>query len=282
MKGDAILPDEPILAFEKWEGLGNDFVVVEGPPPAADVVRALCDRRRGVGADGVLVVEHVEGAAARMTVINADGSRPEMCGNGLRCVAGWLVERGRAPEGAWVVAATDAGPRPFEVARTSDGFDVAIRMGAATFGGELVVDVGGEPLAFERVSMGNPHAIRFGPFDDADLARIGPRVALAPEGGTNVELVRGEGRHLEVLVWERGVGPTAACGTGACAVAAAAVRSGRSPAAAPIEVVLPGGPLLIEVAPGSFEVTMRGPARRAFRGEVALRAPHHASGTRVL
>src|SRR5690606_33810864 len=130
-----------------------------------------------------------EGAIARMTVINADGSRPEMCGNGLRCVAGWLVDRGRAPEGAWVVAATDAGPRPFRADRTEDGFDVAIRMGAATFGGELVVDVDGGPVAFERVGMGNPHAVRFGAFDDADLARLGPTVATAPRGGTNVELV---------------------------------------------------------------------------------------------
>jgi diaminopimelate epimerase len=265
-----------ILAFEKWEGLGNDFIVVDGPPPPAEAVRALCDRRRGVGADGVLAIEPADGAAARMTVVNADGSRPEMCGNGLRCVAGWLVDRGRAPVGAWAVAATDAGSRPFLVERAADGFDVAIRMGEASFDGELAAVVEGERLAFDRVSMGNPHAIRFGAYDEEDLARIGPQVTGLPPGGTNVELVRGEGVHLDVLVWERGVGPTAACGTGACAVAAAACRSGRSPFGVPLEVVLPGGALSIEVAPGSFAVTMRGPARRAFCGEVATTATARA------
>lgn len=263
------MKDPVSIAFEKWEGLGNDFVVVDGPPPPEQVVRALCDRRRGVGADGVLAVEAEPGFAARMIVINADGSRPEMCGNGLRCVAGWLADRGRVEIGSWAVAATDAGPRPFLVTRGDErGHEVAIRMGAARFGDDLVVTVDGEPLTFATVSMGNPHAIRFGRYDEADLGRIGPRVAVVPAAGTNVELVGGDGRRLEVLVWERGVGPTAACGTGACAVAAAACKAGRSPLGEPIEVVLPGGPLAIEVEAGTWEVTMRGPARRAFRGEV--------------
>src|SRR5687768_14764213 len=87
------------LTFEKWEGLGNDFVVIEGPPPSPALARALCDRRRGIGADGVLAVQPADGAAARMIVVNADGSRPEMCGNGLRCVAAWLLDRGRVEEG---------------------------------------------------------------------------------------------------------------------------------------------------------------------------------------
>lgn len=256
------------ITFEKWEGLGNDFVVVEGPPPPESVVRALCDRRRGVGADGVLAVEAAPGFAARMIVINADGSRPEMCGNGLRCVAGWLADRGRVQPGAWALAATDAGPRPFLVTSAGRGHDVAIRMGAARFGDDLMVAVDGVSLTFTTVSMGNPHAILFGRFDRDDLGRIGPKVAVVPPAGTNVELVGGDARNLDVLVWERGVGPTAACGTGACAVAAAACKAGRSPIGEPIEVMLPGGPLVIEVEAGSWEVTMRGPARRAFRGEV--------------
>ncbi len=259
------------LPFEKWEGLGNDFLVLDGEPPPPEVVRALCDRRRGVGGDGVLAVTAGSGGAPRMTVINADGSRPEMCGNGLRCVAAWLVERGRAAPGVWTVAETDAGPRPFLVAPggAAGAWDVAIQMGRAVFEDDLEVEIEGERLRFLRASMGNPHAVRFGAFDDADLARVGPCVSVAPAGGVNVELVRGEGRRLDVLVWERGVGPTAACGTGACAVAAVACREGRSPFGEPIEVGLPGGPLLIEVEAGTFAVTMRGPARRAFRGEVA-------------
>jgi diaminopimelate epimerase len=251
------------LAFEKWEGLGNDFVVLEGPPPPPDLARELCDRRRGVGADGVLAVEAVADAAARMTVINADGSRPEMCGNGLRCVAAWLAARGRVAVGGWQVALTDAGPRPFRI--EADG-SVSIRMGAAIFGDDLVVQVDGEALAFRTASMGNPHAIRFG--GGEDLARVGPLVSAAPPSGTNVELVRGEGTRFEVAVWERGVGPTQACGTGACAVAAVACREGRAPFDTPIEVLLPGGALIIEVARDTFEVLMRGPARRAFVGQV--------------
>lgn len=253
--------------FEKWEGLGNDFVVVEGALPEPGEVRALCDRRRGVGADGVLVIEPAPGFAARMTVLNADGSRPEMCGNGLRCVAGWLAARGRAEPSTWVRVQTDAGPRSFRAEATPDGWSVAIRMGAATFQEDLVV-LG---TTFRQVNMGNPHAIAFGAYDAGDLDRLGPRVATTPAEGTNVELVRGEGRRLEVLVWERGVGPTQACGTGACAVAAIACRDGRSPFGEALEVVLPGGALRVVVEPGSFEVEMTGPARRTFSGHLAPR-----------
>lgn len=254
-----------VSAFEKWEGLGNDFVLVEGPAPDPDEVRALCDRRRGVGADGVLSVDLDEDGRPRMVVQNADGSRPEMCGNGLRCVAAWLAERGRIAPDTWTEIATDAGLRAVRVGGEGGVFSVSVRMGEATFQEDLALP--SEPGArFRCASMGNPHAVRFGAFDERDLARLGPVASTLPPGGTNVELVRGEGQRLEVLVWERGVGPTQACGTGACAVAAVACRDGRAPFDAPIEVVLPGGPLLVSVARGTFEVTMTGPARRAFVG----------------
>jgi diaminopimelate epimerase len=250
------------LHFEKWQGTGNDFVVVHGPPPTTDQVRLLCDRRRGVGADGVLVVDD---AAPAMIVLNADGSRPEMCGNGLRCVAAALAERGVAPFDRWTPIATDAGAREVRVTRRGDEHDVAIRMGRATFQPDLVVRHDGEAVVFRRASMGNPHAVRFDA-DGTELATLGKRVSESVEGGVNVELVRGEGLRFEVLVWERGVGPTLACGTGACAVAAVACRDGRAPFGRTIVIDLPGGPLEIEVAADSFEVTMRGPAARAFVG----------------
>ncbi len=256
--------DQP---FEKWEGTGNDFVLLEGEPPPASRVRALCDRRRGIGADGVL---SIGGGASgpSMIVVNADGSRPEMCGNGLRCVAGWLAVHGRIAGESWTTIATDAGPRPVRVSRDAGGeISVDIRMGRATFQPDLVFPLQGRILTFRRASMGNPHAVCFDTGRE-EFEALGDAVATSIEGGVNAELVRGEGKRFEVLVWERGVGPTLACGTGACAVAAVACRDGRAPFDEPIVVELPGGPLEIVVAEGTFEVTMRGPARRVFVGRL--------------
>jgi len=260
-----------LSTFEKWEGTGNDFVLIEGSPPGVELARALCDRRRGVGADGVLAI----GSAAdgpSMVVTNADGSRPEMCGNGLRCVAGWLAARGRLSAGEWTTIATDAGPRPVLVTGAGDDVTVAIRMGRATFQDDLVVPLRDRVLTFRRASMGNPHAVCFGAGRD-EFDALGDSVATSIAGGVNAELVRGEGKRFEVLVWERGVGPTLACGTGACAVAAVACRDGRAPFDEAIVVELPGGPLEIVVASGTFDVTMRGPARRVFAGRLAAREP---------
>ena len=260
------------LAFEKWQGTGNDFVLVEGEALDADRVRSLCDRRFGVGADGVLAI----GSAAStpsMIVLNADGSRPEMCGNGLRCVAGWLAERGLLLLSTWTTIATDAGPRAVHVTRGAGGYDVAIRMGRATFQDDLEVAYEGRVLVFRRASMGNPHGVCFD-VGQREFDAIGRSVATSVEGGLNAELVRGEGKRFEVLVWERGVGPTLACGTGACAVAAVACREGRAPFGEPIEILLPGGPLQIEVEHGTFEVTLRGPATRVFSGHT-----HGVEGT---
>jgi diaminopimelate epimerase len=262
-----------VTAFEKWEGTGNDFVVVEGAPVAPAVARALCDRRRGVGADGVLSIGVVDGVPS-MVVVNADGSRPEMCGNGLRCVAGWLASHQRIAANAWVTLATDAGPRPVLVSTDpADGsgeLSVSIRMGKATFQGDLAFPFRDRVLSFRRASMGNPHAVCFEAWQ-AEFDALGDSVATSVEGGVNAELVRAKpgehgGKRFEVLVWERGVGPTLACGTGACAVAAVACREGRAPFDEPIVVELPGGPLEIVVARDSYEVTMRGPARRVFAG----------------
>lgn len=255
-----------LTTFEKWEGTGNDFVLVEGAPPPVHHVVALCDRRRGVGADGVLAIGTTP-AGHSMVVVNADGSRPEMCGNGLRCVAGWLASRGRIAEGTWTTIATDAGPRPVLAVRRGAAWSVSIRMGAATFQSDLEVPYRDRVLTFRRASMGNPHAVCFGAGRE-EFDALGDSVATSVEGGVNAELARGEGKRFEVLVWERGVGPTLACGTGACAVAAVACREGRAPFGEPIIVELPGGPLEIEVELGSYEVTMRGPARRVFVGSL--------------
>ena len=232
-------------------------------------MKRLCDRRFGVGGDGVLLVEVSGLDVPRMIVRNADGSRPEMCGNGLRCVAGHIAFDGVNP--APLVIATDAGEKTCEVRATGeDSVEVVVDMGVARPGPDLVAVVGGREHRFLIVDMGNPHAISFADHDDDALSTLGPAVARLPPGGTNVELCRKREDRIEVAVWERGVGPTLACGTGACAVAAAACDTGRASFGAPIAVALPGGALEITVATGTRAVRMRGPARRVFSGEVVI------------
>ncbi|UQA61482.1 diaminopimelate epimerase [Polyangium aurulentum] len=262
------------LRFEKWEGTGNDFVLVETEAELpTETIRALCDRHRGIGADGILFVSGAVTGKPRMIVRNADGSRPEMCGNGLRCVAAFLARKSDA--GALeLTIATDAGDKRCAVrAIRGDGYEVAVDMGHARLGPPLEVAIDGTAHRFTTVDVGNPHAITFAPHEDADLDRIGPVVATTPPGGTNVELCRmrssPSGGSIEVAVWERGVGRTLACGTGACAVAAAACEEGRMPFGQPIEVLLPGGPLEITVD-ASRALRMKGPARRVFGGEVTI------------
>ncbi len=256
--------------FEKWEGLGNDFVIVEATP-SIDEVRALCDRRRGVGGDGVLVVTPARGGEpARMVVFNADGSRPEMCGNGLRCAAAYLVARG-APRD--LVVMTDAGPRRCVV--RGDGADVSVEveMGAARFEEPLVKGFEERAVTFARASVGNPHAITFDQVSPRDHERLGREIEAAVPGGVNVELVTPTADGLRVVVWERGVGFTLACGTGACAVAAVACATGRAQFGEEVRVELPGGPLSIRVerppSEGAREtgpILMTGPARKVFEG----------------
>lgn len=262
-----------VARFEKWEGLGNDFALfaAEDLDPTPDLVKALCDRRLGIGADGVILVGTAAGRP-RMVVYNADGSRPEMCGNGLRCVAGYLAVHGAV--GASFVVATDAGDRACALEPVApDTFQVTVDMGVARLGGDLSVAIDGATHAFHTVDVGNPHAITFAPYDQAAVDRIGPAVAVTPPGGTNVEFceVAPAGDRIVVTVWERGVGRTQACGTGACAVAAAACETGRAAFGAPIRVALPGGELEITVTEATRALRMRGPARRVFTGEAVVR-----------
>lgn len=265
------------LAFEKWQGLGNDFIVVAedelgGRALSDDSVRQLCDRRLGVGADGVLLVRGGAEPRPSMLVRNADGSRPEMCGNGLRCVVGWLAARSAQSISDGVVQIqTDAGPRRCEIVEQDRGdFEVRVDMGAARRLPDLEVQVGGRSTRWTMIDVGNPHAIRFD-LELEDLEDYGPTVATAPPDGTNVELCRvsslpGGQKQIDVAVWERGVGPTRACGTGACAVGAAACAAGLAPYGREMIVRLPGGPLRIHVDEETRRVTMTGPARRSFHG----------------
>jgi len=260
--------------FEKWEGLGNDFVLMDARhvehEPSASAIARICDRHTGVGADGVLIVDR-SATPNVMVVRNADGSRPEMCGNGLRCVAGYLLAQAHTEE-AFPIR-TDAGIRVCKVAlpTMSDGtYVVEAGMGTARECGDLDVTIDDRTHRFASVSMGNPHAVTFEGYDDAAFDRIARHVERAVEGGTNVERVRtvaGEG-VLDVTVWERGVGYTRACGTGACAVAVVACRRGLVAFDAWQTVRLPGGDLEVLVVAQTLDVRLRGPARRVFAGTI--------------
>jgi diaminopimelate epimerase len=262
------------VRFGKYEGIGNDFLVVDAPSDTAlspDQARKLCDRHYGVGGDGVLLSAPpvTAGAHGRMVVLNSDGSRPEGCGNGLRCVALSLARKTGQPRVELVID-TDAGPRTALVETNGDRADVTVSMGLASREGEAKAVHRGEELTFQRISMGNPHAIVFDvAITEAELDELGPRLSKSLPGGSNVEFVRATGpAAFDVLVWERGVGRTLACGTGAAAVAALACLSGRAPFDAPITLRLPGGPLELTVSKADLAVTLRGPARYVFSGEV--------------
>lgn len=265
-------------AFFKYEGLGNDFVVIDAARPddlpEAEAVR-LCDRRRGIGADGVLLVLPATspGARARMRVVNADGSVPEMCGNGLRCVALHLARTDGLAVGdtAEMIVETDAGPKPCRVTRTAEGAgEIAIDMGIVEVLGGRELTVDGRTFALTTADAGNPHAITLEPFERADVDRYGHALATHPTfpRGTNVEFVRRVSpTRAEVVVWERGVGVTLACGTGACATAAVLASAGLAPYDDELTIELLGGPLAIRVARDG-RVHMRGPATLTFAGHV--------------
>jgi diaminopimelate epimerase len=258
------------MRFEKYQGLGNDFVVVDASASREfDVarVRAICDRHFGVGADGVLVVSPAKAALARMTVFNSDGSRPEMCGNGLRCVALHLSKQ--RPEVSRFHLETDAGVLECELQRRDgeDWIKSAIGQGQA-LGVLQGIEGASRGLAFQRISVGNPHAVLFdSEHDEVQVDAIGPLVSAQLPGGANVEFVSQLGpRRLRVIVWERGVGRTLACGTGAGATVVAAARAGRVPFDEPVRVELPGGGLEVTVRQSDLGVTLCGPARHVFSG----------------
>jgi diaminopimelate epimerase len=266
------------LAFSKYEGLGNDFILIEAAHDGAvtreQAVR-LCDRHFGIGADGVLLVlpPTANGCAARMRVVNADGSEPEMCGNGLRCVALCVTHRTGGRAGALRIE-TDAGDRSCEVEHSDGQTFVTVEMGVVRALGRLIVAVDGHDVSVEVADAGNPHAVLFGHFERHEIQRLGPRIekCAAFPRGTNVEFAEASPRGIELSVWERGVGMTLACGTGACATVAVAARTGLVHHGVPVGVHLPGGTLTVTVD-AEGRTTMRGPARHVFSGTIEWPTP---------
>jgi len=278
--------------FFKGHGLGNDYLVFrEGDAGAVEpgTVAGICDRRRGVGSDGLVVLLGADRRPAepfRLRMFNPDGSEFERSGNGLRVFGSFLASRG------WVHGA------PFRVRvggdevvmrieeRAGEGlFEVSVEMGptvhtheAVAFHEALLNDEGAlelgvtDPVRFHPVSVGNPHAVVFRETLSSDeLRSVGPALATHPGfgAGTNVQLARVVSEErVEALVWERGVGETASSGTSACAVAAAAVRTERL-AEGLIEVSMPGGILSVEVS-DTLEVVLRGPVQAVCTGRLEV------------
>ncbi len=294
------------MRFTKMQGVGNDFVVVDAailPPEMllSDLAIRTCDRHTGIGADGLLVVsQDVPEAAFRMRMFNPDGTE-DMCGNGLRCVglwawrAGWLGERSKLRE--FIVQTLD-GPKTAVLRHVSTKFSVNASLGvemgpphlepsripfAAEVPGGRVVDwpltVAGHMYTLTAVNTGSTHAVIFGPAPDEDTFQtVSPLIenhALLPSR-TSVLWATPEGESVfgdpqfRIRIWERGVGETLGCGTGACAVGVAAVLRGLSCPGQPINIISPGGALLITWPGEAASVNMIGSAYIVYDGDYAL------------
>ena len=280
----------------KAHGLGNDYLVVEEGrdwPLSAEAVARVCDRTRGVGSDGVVVVlAEPPGPPFRLRGFNPDGGEFERSGNGLRILASYLHRNGRVGTGAPFDIEVGGDRIRMEVhGASADGvYDVSVAMGRASVDPAAValapgaLDARGRlevpelgAVVVQTVSVGNPHVVVFaetagggGAFTVETLHRLGPRLAThaAFAHGTNVQLARpvpGE-RAVEALIWERGVGPTTASGTSSCAVAVAAVHTGRVPPGE-VEVRLEGGTLRVTVT-ADLDVVLRGPVQEVATGEL--------------
>lgn len=281
------------LQFAKLNGAGNDFIMVDDLAGEITLtpgqVAQICDRHFGVGGDGVILVKPSprEECAAYMDYYNSDGTKAQMCGNGVRCFAKFLVDRGIVDaEAGEFVADTLAGPRPIKFELGSDGkmAKATVDMGEPILApAEVPTTLGGNPAVsqpveveagtyrFTAVSMGNPHAITF--VDDPltfPLEVVGPQVECAPEfpEKTNVEFAHVDGSTITMRVWERGCGETLACGTGACATAVAANLNGL--AGRKVDLKLLGGTLNINWSEEDNHVYMTGPAAQYFTGELEL------------
>ncbi|KQC15932.1 MAG: diaminopimelate epimerase [Methanosaeta sp. SDB] len=270
------------MKFVKMHGLGNDFILPEDPSEewklSPEMIRRICDRHFGIGADGVITVSFSPSADLKMRIFNSDGSEAEMCGNGIRCFALYARDRGlfSGPEMSVETLAGIIRPR-------IEGDQVVVDMGEPQFAAEKIpvnlpgevidhpVVFAGREFAITCVSMGNPHCVVFWASEEeppvADLGPVIERDPLFPEK-TNVEFIRVlNDRELDFQVWERGAGMTLACGTGACAALAAAARTGRTGRKGLVH--LPGGDLEIEWRENNH-IFMTGPAVEVFRGVIEI------------
>jgi diaminopimelate epimerase len=254
----------------KMHGAHNDFVVLDrrgdGAFDASSFARWACDRRSGIGADGCIVLERASAADVRMRTLNADGTEAEMCGNGIRCAARWLDEAG---EGERIAFETPAGVVSTEIVARGPEYLVRVAMGRPNIRDRSL------PMLPDGtfVEIGNPHVVILrANAEHVDLEAVAEALQHEPlfPFGTNVHVAATGGeRTLRVRHWERGVGLTMACGTGAVACAAVAIERGA--VTSPVEVIVPGGRLVVEWN-GIGDAYLVGPAARVFDTEVNIRA----------
>lgn len=273
------------MEFIKMHGLGNDFICLDHFHSSSrlnysETARLLCDRRFGVGGDGVVVILRSGRADARMRIFNPDGTEPEMCGNGIRCLARYLYDSGYVRKDS-IMVETLAGILAVDL-EINNGLvcGITVNMGEPCLEPVHIpvgiknkialreeIEVSGQKFLFSAVSMGNPHCvIRVEDLDRINLDLLGPAIeghSLFPNR-TNVEFVRVDSpREVTLKVWERGAGATLACGTGACATVVALVLEGQT--GSEVLVHQPGGDLKIEWRRDS-KVYMTGPANYVFQG----------------
>lgn len=278
-----------MIPFTKSHGLGNDYIVLNAadlpaPLTPAAVVR-LCDRHRGVGGDGVLLLVPSARADFGLRIFNPDGSEAEKSGNGLRIFAKYLWDHGHARRPAFTVD-TRGGVVACECRVRDGAVDfVTVEMGRATFQAREVPMTGpageavavplrladGTALTVTAVSVGNPHCVVFvDRLDEAEARRLGPLVETHPAfpNRTNVQFARARGRDaLDILIWERGAGFTMASGSSSCAAAAAAVRGERCDPGR-VTVHMPGGELVVHVRP-DWSLRLEGPVEEVYRGTLS-------------
>lgn len=278
------------LNFSKYHGCGNDFICIDLRKTDIDLIpfaQKICERHFSVGADGVVVVLDSKIADYRMLIINADGSIPEMCGNGLRCFMAFLKDSNLITSDS-ILVETDAGVLPTTIVSSSDDqLMVKVQMGAARFGDALPkqdfnfdssslinisLDIPQGIFHFTPVSMGNPHAVIFvSNLDKFDVEGIGSVIESHPwfPNKVNVEFVEViSPNQYKMRVWERGVGETNACGTGACASVVAGVLSKKG--LHQVQVILKGGALDIHYLEDSSHIEMLGPAKFIFSSRIKV------------
>lgn len=275
------------MNFDKMEGIGNDFVVTHdySPDEVAEVAAkaaVICDRRRGIGGDGLIFILRSDRADFRMRIFNSDGSEPEMCGNGIRCCAEYIRRKSLSAAQELSIE-TLAG---IIVVQPGENGSVRVNMGQPRLdAGQIPVTaprgraimmpivVDGCEYRFTAVSMGNPHAVVYaGELTDDLVLGVGPRIEthqFFPKR-TNVEFVNVvSNSEIRMRVWERGCGETQACGTGACAAVVSGILNGLH--GKRVTVHLPGGDLKIEWSGDALDpVFMTGPAKTVFSGTYAL------------
>jgi diaminopimelate epimerase len=274
------------LSFTKMQGLGNDFVVIDAVRQpvslGAEQLRVLADRRFGVGCDQILFAEKPTQANAdfRYRIFNADGGEVEQCGNGVRCLARFLTEQGLTAKRELVIQTLAGDTRVL----LGDGDEIRVDMGPPQLEPAHIpfeapqrqavyeLDLGGESVALGVVSMGNPHAVMVvNQLENAPVARLGPYIETHPRFPRRVNVgfmqILDAG-HIRLRVFERGVGETLACGTGACAAVVAGRLQQRLDER--VRVDLPGGTMHIEWAGEGEPVWMTGPAVTVFQGQIEL------------